>query len=196
MHKAHQETLRKPLSSTAKQHWQKARREVQRTLRTLQNKWWMEKAYEIQSFADRNDMHNFYNAVKSIYGPISHRITPLKTADGLKVLKDQNSILERWAEHFNTLLNQDSDADYTILNELPEFPPIDNLSQPPTFLEVLSAVRSLKDNKSPGSDNIPAELLKQGGYLCTRTLHHYITKAWADESIPQQWRDASIVTIY
>lgn len=66
MHKAHQETLRKPLSSTAKQHWQKARREVQRTLRTLQNKWWMEKAYEIQSFADRNDMHNFYNAVKSI----------------------------------------------------------------------------------------------------------------------------------
>lgn len=79
---------------------------------------------------------------------------------------------------------------------MPEFPPIDNLSQPPTFLEVLSAVRSLKDNKSPGSDNIPAELLKQGGYLCTRTLHHYITKAWADESIPQQWRDASIVTIY
>ena len=72
---------------------------------------------------------------------------------------------------------------------------MDNLSQPPTFLEVLSAVRTLKNN-SPGSDNIPAELLKQGGYLCTRTLHHYITKVWADENIPQQWRDVSIVTIF
>ena len=68
--------------------------------------------------------------------------------------------------------------------------------QPPTFLEVLSAVRTLKNNKYPDSDNIPAELLKQGGYLCTRTLHCYITKVWADENIPQQWRDASIVTIF
>ena len=196
MHKAHQETLNNPSSSTTRQRWQKARQEVQKTLRTMQNEWWTEKAQEIQSFADINDMHNFYNAVKSIYGPRSHCITPLKSADGLKVLKDQDSILGRWAEHFNTLLNQNSDADFTILKELPEFPPMDHLSQPPTFLEVLSAVRTLKNNNSPGSDNIPAELLKQGGYLCTRTLHQYITKVWADENIPQQWRDASIVTIF
>ena len=45
-------------------------------------------------------------------------------------------------------------------------------------------------------DNIPAELLKQGCYLCTRALHRHITKVWADENIPQQWRDAKIVTIY
>lgn len=196
MHKAHQETLRNPLSSTARQRWQRARREVQRTLRTMQNRWWTEKAHEIQFFADKNDMQNFYNAVKSIYGPKSHCITPLRTADGLRVLKDQNSILERWAEHFSTLLNQESVVDYTILQELPKFPPISNLDQPPTFLEVQTAVHSLKNNKSPGSDNIPAELLKQGGYLCIRTLHRYITKVWTDENIPQQWKDASIVTIY
>ena len=196
MHKAHQATLKNPSSSTARQHWQRARRDVQRTLRTMQNKWWTEKAHEIQSFADRNDMHNFYNTIKSIYGPTNRCITPLKTADELRVLKDQSSILERWAEHFSTLLNQESEADHTILDQLPEFPPIDHLNQPPTFREVLSAVRSLKNNKSPGVDNIPAELLKQGGYLCTRALHQYITKVWADENIPQQWRDANIVTIY
>ena len=72
MHKAHQETLNNPSSSTTRQRWQKARQEVQKTLRTMQNEWWTEKAQEIQSFADINDMHNFYNAVKSIYGPRSH----------------------------------------------------------------------------------------------------------------------------
>ena len=72
-------------------------------------------------------MYNFYNAVNSIYGSRSHCIT-LKTADGLKVLKDQDSILGRRAEHFNTLLNHESDAEYTILEELPEIPPMDNLS--------------------------------------------------------------------
>ena len=120
MHKAHQATLKKPSSNTARQKWQTARHEVQRTLRTMQNTWWTEKAQEIQSFANKNDMHNFYNAVKSIYGPTNHCITPLKTADRFRVLKDQSSILERWAEHLNTLLNQDSEADHTILDQLPE----------------------------------------------------------------------------
>src|SRR4029434_8738530 len=70
---------------------------------------------------------------------------PLKPPKSPKrVLKDQISVLERWAEHFNTLLNQDSEADHTILDQLPELPPIDNLNQPLTFLEVLSAVRSLQ----------------------------------------------------
>lgn len=61
------------------------------------------------------------------------------------------SILIRWAEHSDSLLNQDSDAVPTILDELPEPPPIHNLRQPLTFQEVLSAVHSLK-NKSPGTE--------------------------------------------
>ncbi|KAJ4918209.1 hypothetical protein JOQ06_023050 [Pogonophryne albipinna] len=135
MHRAHQATLKSPSSSSTRQQWQRIRREVQRATRVMQNEWWTKKAHEIQSFADKNDMHNFYNAVKKIYGPISRCITPLKTADGLTVLKDQHSILLRWAEHFGTLLNQDSDADPTILDDLPTLPPMHNLDQPPTFLE-------------------------------------------------------------
>ena len=196
MHKAHRATLENPSSVSTRQKWQRARREVQRTLRRMQNEWWMKKAHQIQSFADKNDMHNFYNAVKKIYGPINRCITPLKAADGLTILKDQHSILLRWAEHFGTLLNQESDVDPTALDELPSLPPMHNLDQPPTFLEVLSAIRSLKNNKSPGNDNIPAELLKQGGYLGMRALHGYITKVWAEENVPQQWRDANVVTIY
>ena len=196
MHKAHRAALTNPSSSSTRQKWQEARREVQRATRVMQNEWWTKKANEIQSFADKNDMHNFYNAVKKIYGPINRCITPLKSADGLTTLKDQPSILLRWAEHFGTLLNQDSDADPTVLDDLPTLPPMHELDQAPTFLEVRSAIRSLKNNKSPGNDNIPAELLRNGGYLCTRTLHKYITKVWADENVPQQWRDANVVTIY
>ncbi|XP_034071876.1 LOW QUALITY PROTEIN: uncharacterized protein LOC117545945 [Gymnodraco acuticeps] len=196
MHRAHRATLKSPSSSSTRQQWQIICREVQRATRVMQNEWWTKKAHKTQSFADKNDMHNFYNVVKKIYGPISRCITPLKTADGLTVLKDQHSILLRWAEHFGTLLNQDSDADPTVLDDLPTLPPMHNIDQPPTLLEVLSAIRSLKNNKSPGNDNIPAELLKQVGYLCTRALHKYITKVWADENVPQQWKDANVVAIY
>ncbi|KAI4828188.1 hypothetical protein KUCAC02_022300 [Chaenocephalus aceratus] len=196
MHRAHRATLKSPSSSSTRQQWQIICREVQRATRAMPNEWWTKKAHETQSFADKNDMHNFYNVVKKIYGPISRFITPLKTADGLTVLKDQHSILLRRAEHFGTLLNQDSDADPTVFDDRPTLPPMHNIDQPPTFLEVLSAIRSLKNNKSPGNDNIPAELLKQGDYLCTRALHKYITKVWADENVPQQWKYANVVAIY
>lgn len=120
----------------------------------------------------------------------------MKTADGFTLLKDQNRILLRWVEHFDALLNQHSSADNTVLEELTERATIHDLSQPPTFMEVLAAVYSLKNNKSPGIDNIPAEPLKQGGYFCTRIIHQYITRAWEDENLSQQWRDANIVAIY
>ncbi|KAI4820377.1 hypothetical protein KUCAC02_028358 [Chaenocephalus aceratus] len=71
MHRAHRATLKSPSSSSTRQQWQRIRQEVQRATRVMQNEWWTKKAHETQSFADKNDMHNFYNAVKKIYGPIS-----------------------------------------------------------------------------------------------------------------------------
>lgn len=64
-------------------------------------------------------MHDFYNAVKNIYGPITRRITSLKTADGLTLLKDQNSILSKACEHFDTLLNQNSPPSTTSVYRQP-----------------------------------------------------------------------------
>lgn len=52
MRKAHRETLDNPSSVKTRQHWQAARRKVQKDIRAIQNEWWTEKAHEIQSFAD------------------------------------------------------------------------------------------------------------------------------------------------
>lgn len=79
------------------QQWQAARNEVQTTLRTLQNAWWLNKAQEIQSYSDRNYMHTFYNSLKTIYGPRNYSITPLKAADVLTILKDKKQFLAMWA---------------------------------------------------------------------------------------------------
>ncbi len=47
---------------------------LQKSLLCLQNEWWLNKAQEIQSYADRNDMHNFYNSLNT--APRSCSITP------------------------------------------------------------------------------------------------------------------------
>ncbi len=62
--------------------------------------------------------------------------------------------------------------------------------------EVCKAVRGLKHNKASGPDGIPAEILKHGGMNLLHRLHRFITTAWTSGKIPQQWKDANIVTIY
>ena len=43
---------------------------------------------------------------------------------------------------------------------------------------------------------IPAEILKHGGDNLFSRLYQLITNAWEVGSVPQAWKDASIVTIY
>ncbi|KAJ8402492.1 hypothetical protein AAFF_G00365750 [Aldrovandia affinis] len=113
MHKAHRATLNIPQSQLFKKQWQALRSEAQTTLRNLQDEWWISKANEIQTHADRNDMHSFYDAVKTIYGPRNCSLAPVRSADGTTLIKDQALIVEWWAEHFNTLLNQPTPVDLT-----------------------------------------------------------------------------------
>lgn len=83
-------------SSALKKQWQDQRREAQRSLRLIQNQRWVSKAEEIQSYANRYDMHNFYDAKKSTHGPRTHTVCPLRTADESSLNKDQALIIERW----------------------------------------------------------------------------------------------------
>ena len=77
---------------------------VQLKLCEMQDSWLSMRADEIQGYADKNDMKNFYSSLKEVYGPTSASSSPLLSADGTK-LKSGNKILEKWAEHFDGVLN-------------------------------------------------------------------------------------------
>ena len=62
--------------------------------------------------------------------------------------------------------------------------------------EMARAIAGLKDGKAPGGDGIPAEVWKHGGDNLFSRLHQLITNAWEVGSVPQAWKDASIVIIY
>ena len=62
--------------------------------------------------------------------------------------------------------------------------------------EMVRAIAGLKGGKAPGGDGIPAEVWKYGGNNLFSRLHQLIANAWEVGSIPQAWKDASIVTIH
>jgi len=120
----------------------------------------------------------------------------VKSKDGTKVIKNHEGILSRWVEHLKKLLNCVNPTDPTLVDLIPQLPIIPQLDHPPTFYEVEAAIKGLKNNKSAGPDGIPTEVFKHGGHRLIHRLHQFIHRAWTTGKLPQQLKDATIVTIY
>jgi hypothetical protein len=56
-------------------------------------------------------------------------------------------------------------------------------------------IGKLKSYKSPGTDQIQAELIKAGGATLCSEMHELICPIWSKE-LPQQWKDSLIVPIH
>jgi hypothetical protein len=57
-------------------------------------------------------------------------------------------------------------------------------------------IEKLKRHKSPGTDQIPVELIKAGGKEICSDIHKPIYSIWNKEEMHQEWKELIIVTIY
>jgi len=58
------------------------------------------------------------------------------------------------------------------------------------------ANEKLKNHKSPGIDQIPAELIKAGGRTIRCAIHKFIISIWNKEEFPEEWKESIIVHIH
>ncbi|CAF3389732.1 unnamed protein product [Rotaria socialis] len=63
------------------------------------------------------------------------------------------------------------------------------------YCEVEEAIRTLKKNKSPGSDGIAAEMLQAGGEGPARQIHELCNRAWYESTILEEWGKSILVPI-
>ena len=50
------------------------------------------------------------------------------------------------------------------------------------------AIGKLKNHKLPGTDQIPAELIKAGGRTIRGEIHKLIVSIWNKEELPDEWK--------
>jgi hypothetical protein len=65
-----------------------------------------------------------------------------------------------------------------------------------SLVKVEIAVRKLKSYKSPGTDQIPAKLVKAGGGTLYSETQSLICSIWNKKELPQQWKESIIIPIY
>jgi hypothetical protein len=66
----------------------------------------------------------------------------------------------------------------------------------PSASEVEVAVGNLKSYKSPGVDQIPAELIQAGGETLRSEIRKLIKLIWNKEELPRQWKQSIVVPIH
>jgi hypothetical protein len=65
----------------------------------------------------------------------------------------------------------------------------------PSRLDVEIANAKLKKYKSPGSDQILADLIQAGGEILLSAIHKLINSVWNKKELPDQWNESIIVAV-
>ena len=73
---------------------------------------------------------------------------------------------------------------------------IDDLDSKPTLKDINQALDQHSSGKAPGNDGIPVEIIKCAKGTLLKELHEILCQCWREGEVPQDMRDANIVTLY
>jgi hypothetical protein len=167
------------------------KRDVQREIRKDKERWLEERCKEIDSHHLKNNTKMVYKLIKDITHERSCSQMSIKDKDG-RILTEKEQVLSRIKEYTEDLYKKaDGQPDSAADSELTE-----DEEEPDILMEeVRNGIDKLKRGKSPGSDNIPAELWKASGEAGVHMMHKICSKVWKTKAWPQQWAQAIFVPI-
>jgi hypothetical protein len=108
------------------------------------------------------------------------------------LLADSHNILNMWKNYFSQLLNVHNVREV----RQTEVHTAEPLVTGPSHLKVEITVAKLKKYKSPGSDQILAELIRAGSEILMSAIHKLINSVWNKEELPDQWEKSIIVPVH
>lgn len=62
-------------------------------------------------------------------------------------------------------------------------------------LETIASIKSLKNNKAPGNDNLTAEIFEADPIIAADILYPLFWKIWKNSIIPTTWSEGNIVEL-
>ena len=102
--------------------------------------------------------------------------------------------LSRWKRHFEGVLNVPNTVAAEVIANVEDLATTDTTEV--TREEVEVAVRKLKNGKAPGSDEIVAELVKNGGQVMVDWLWELLREVWRTKRVPQDWKNAILIPLH
>src|SRR5215510_12046780 len=134
------------------------RRDASRYFRNKKKAYLKAKIEELETNSKINNIRGLYRDINYFRKGYQPRTIIVKDENG-DLVADSRSIMARWRNYFSQIFNIHGASDVTQA----EIHTAEPLVPEPSALEVELAIDKLKSHKSPGIDQIPAELIKAGG---------------------------------
>ena len=113
----------------------------------------------------------------------------------IKVLNDPVKQMDRLVEHYSELYSRENVVNTEVLNNKDCLCIMDELGSEPKLEELGKALDTLSLGKASGKDGIP-EVLKCVKGILIKDLHEIFCQCCREGTVPQDMRDANIVTLY
>jgi len=136
-------------------------------------------------------MRDLYRSISEFRNGYQARFNIVKDEKG-DLVADSHSIVARWRNYFSQLFHVHGVKDVGQA----EIHTVEPLVPEPSASEVKLAIKKPKSHKSPGIDQIPAELITAGGGTICLEIHKLITSIWKKEKLPEEWKESIIVPIH
>ena len=167
-------------------------------LRQMENKWWVQQGLFMEQKARESQTKTFYQALKKTYGPQRSKFMPqmVKNLDG-SVLSNPKQVRERWKQHFDELLNQQTTPSINLDDYFDDHLTCWELNDPPTLEELQNAVKNLANHKAPNDDGMVNEIFKYAGSSRSkRKLLDIFIFAWNTGQLPSLMCKATFIPIF
>ena len=136
-----------------------------------------------------------YEGIKQATGKPMKRSAPLKFKTG-DVIKDRDKQMSRWVEHYLDIYSKENSVTQEALDSIEDLPVLKELDPEPTLEELSKTIDELASEKAPGEDGIPPEVIKCGKPALLEPLHELLCLCWREGKVPQDMRNAKIITLY
>ncbi len=175
--------------------YREANVKVNKEIKLAKESWINKQCQEIENCNRQNNTKAAFDLVKKLTTEWKPKCYVVEDNNG-KLLTNADDVTERWRQYCEELYNHQADVSDNTLIDIERTVSTKEEEEPPIVREEIEqAVKKLKCNKSPGTDNIPAELLKAGGdhmidvllKICNLTLK---TGEW-----PTKWTESILLPL-
>ena len=120
-----------------------------------------------------------YNSIKKAIGPVQRMTSSISTGD---ILTDNNEQMEIWVSN---ICSRQNTVSQNALDSLERLQTMDELvlDDVPSIDDLIIAIDHLTNGKTPGSDNIPPDLIKTCKTALLLPLHEILCQCWQEVEV-------------
>ncbi|XP_050514773.1 uncharacterized protein LOC126890015 isoform X1 [Diabrotica virgifera virgifera] len=174
--------------------YKEERKKVRDMIKIEKEKTWIQFGQQME-YNSKENQKVFYRTMKNIRIDKPTRDTRIKNTDGT-IIRDDQEIMERWKQHFQELLTSNEVNREENNEENEERTEQEENTDEITNEEIETAIKKLKNGKSPGHDRITPEMLKYMGLEGRKLLREICNEAWKKEEIPSDREMGVILPIH